>query len=175
MINNLDLDSYKFSNHHLLNNSFNVESEGQLEDSFNDSSKESFNVDSEEHNEESEDKKLAKDVFIAFASTLPKDTFVSFFLDVIDDTECGDYIINDIIKICIEDATYRSINVLIWMIYSGYIKDEKQYEIIEDFINELDDNDEGKSKILELIEDSKNNRIDNKYYKNLLKEIEYTF
>lgn len=107
---------------------------------------------------------IANEIHIIFITVLPKDYFMSLFLDICEGLDCSDYIIDDIIKICIDENTISSVNCLIWLLYIGYIKTEYQYQIIEEYLYQLNNN-----KINKLIEDSKNNKLNNKYYKNLLK------
>lgn len=110
------------------------------------------------------DTKISNEIHITFATVLSKEYFVSFFLIVCNENEYEEYLINDIINICIEQNTYRSINCIIWLLYAGYIRVKSQYELIESYINSFNDNI-----INNLIERCKNNEIDYEYYNNLLK------
>ena len=119
------------------------------------------------------DIKISNEIHIIFAITLSKDEFLSLFLDICDEQSCDNKLINDIIKKCIRLNSYNSINCIIWLLYTGYIKSNSQFKLINNFIKLFDqfNSKNDYNKILILIEDCKNNKIDYLYYKNLLKNV----
>lgn len=162
----LKLDEIKFP--------YSSEHKEELEHRLEELSNDSFENKTENKTEKDiirKDYEIAKEINITFATVLDKDVFVSLFLDICNEGTCSNYIINDIINMCIEQSTYRSINCLIWMLYAGYINTNAQFNQVKEYIesfNHIDSNIDD-DKILKLIEDCKNKKINNDYYKSLLK------
>ena len=108
----------------------------------------------------------SKDIHILFALILPKFEFVELFLEILNEKNYDEYLVNNVLEICLNDLNYRSISCIKWLLYIGFVKTDYQYNLLDN--NLLDNNPDKNENIKMIINKSKNNEFDNDYYKELL-------
>ena len=114
-------------------------------------------------------------MFLNFALSLSKNTFINFFYTIINNEEIEINCLMNVINECINKHTISSLSCLIWLFYIGFITSDSISDYIKKFIEDICDENINKNIIYDIIEKNKNNDINHEYYLNLIKLAEETY